>query len=146
MAKKRTADTLLLQAAQVVTLDAIEDGPKAGAVAMNDLRVVPDGGIAIRKGKIVAIGPSKEIASAYEAPKRISCRGRTILPGFVDAHTHPVFARSRVEEFAQRCRGADYQEILAAGGGIHASAQAVRECSLLELTEGVRGRLDRMLL
>jgi len=143
---KKSADLILFRANQVVTVDAQRPGPKAGAVAMNDLRVIEDGAVAIRKGKVIAVGPSGEITDKYDADKRISCRGRTILPGFVDAHTHPVFARPRVEEFSQRCRGADYEAILASGGGIHASARALRECSTADLIEGVRERLDRMLL
>lgn len=146
MPPRKTADTILFRAEQLVTVDAQRAGPKAGPVAMNDLRVIENGALAIKRGKVVAVGTTDEITSAYEAEKRVSCRGRTILPGFVDCHTHPVFARPRVAEFAQRCRGADYEEILAAGGGIHASARALREHSTPELAEGVRKRLDRMLL
>ena len=146
MARRKKADLLLVKAAQVVSVAGTDAGPRAGAEAMNELGVIENGAVAIRRGKILALGPSEEIEATYEAGTRISCRERTVLPGFVDCHTHPVFARPRVEEFAQRCRGADYEEILASGGGIHASARALRERTLAELAAGVRRRLDRMLL
>jgi len=142
----KSADLLLLGAGQIVTVDGGRAIAKRGAKEMNDLRVVEDGAIAVRRGKVVDIGTTNHITSSWRGLERIHCRGRTILPGFVDAHTHPVFARSREDEFAMRCRGADYEEILAAGGGIHASARALRTCNQDDLADGVRERLDRMLL
>ena len=145
MPRSRTIDLLLLGASEVVTLGD-GDGPKAGAEAMNDLGVVRDAGVAVHKGKVVEVGPSLELARRYRAWRRILCRGRTILPGLVDCHTHPVFAHMREQEFAMRCRGATYEEIFAAGGGIHASAEHLRDTPLDILATRVRRRLDRMLL
>ncbi len=142
----KSADLLLLGASQVVTVDGGRAAAKRGASEMNDLRVIPDGALAVRRGRIVDVGTTNHITATWRGLKRIHCRGRTILPGFVDAHTHPVFARTREDEFAMRCRGADYEEILAAGGGIHASARALRDLTLDELAEGVRSRFDRMLI
>lgn len=141
----RRIDLLLAHASQVVTLDGGE-GPKAGPEAMNDLGVVEGGSVAIHRGRVVEVGPSQELARRYRATRTLACRGRTLLPGFVDAHTHPVFASLREDEFARRCRGATYEQILAAGGGIHASARRLRETPRDELVRGVVGRLDRMLL
>lgn len=142
----RSVDLLLLGASQVVTVDGGRAGPKRGARDMNKLGVVEDGAVAIHRGRVVAVGSTNEITGTYRGIKRIFCRGRTILPGFVDAHTHPVFAKMREDEFAMRCRGADYEQILAAGGGIHASARALRVKTQAELVEGVRARLDSFLL
>ncbi len=141
----KTVDLLLVGASQVVTVDGGRKGPKRGERDMNRLGVVEDGAVAVHRGKVVAIGASNEITSAYRGTRRIFCRGRTILPGLVDAHTHPVFARMRENEYAMRCRGADYEEILAAGGGIHASAEALRDAPLEDLVRDVRGRLDDFL-
>ncbi len=141
----RTADLLLLGASQVVTVDGGRAGPKRGPRAMNQIGVIEDGAVAIHHGKIAAVGTTNEITAAFRGSRRIYCRGRTVLPGFVDAHTHPVFAKMRVDEFAMRCRGADYEAILAAGGGIHASAAATREAPVDDLARGVRARLDAFL-
>ncbi len=142
----RTADLLLLGAAQVVTCDGGRAAAKRGPREMNDLRVIEDGAIAVRRGKILAVGPTNDITRTYRGMQRFYCRGRTILPGFVDAHTHPVFAKMREDEFARRTRGEDYEAILAAGGGIHASAEALREAPQSALVADVRARLDSMLL
>ena len=142
----RSADLLILGAAQVVTVDGGRAATKRGAKEMNDLRVIEDGAIAVRRGRVVAVGTTNEILREWRGLRRLHCRGRVVLPGFVDAHTHPVFARTRDDEFAMRCRGADYEQILAAGGGIHASARALRELGVQALARGVRARLDTMLL
>jgi imidazolonepropionase len=142
----RTADLLMLGASQVVTVSGGRAGPARGPKAMNRLGVIEDGALAITRGRIVGIGTSNEITKQFRGTRRLFCRGRTLLPGFVDPHTHPVFANWREGEFALRARGADYEEILAAGGGIHASAAATRAASLGDLIEGVQRRLDRFLL
>ncbi|MDJ0973964.1 MAG: imidazolonepropionase [Planctomycetota bacterium] len=142
----KSVDLLLLGASQVVTVDGGRAGPKRGARDMNKLGVVEDGAVAVHRGRVVAVGTTNEITSTFRGLRRVFCRGRTILPGFVDAHTHPVFAKMREDEFAMRCRGADYEEILAAGGGIHASARALRIKKQGELVEGIRERLDNFLL
>src|SRR5687768_5344613 len=93
---------------------------------MNDLGVVENATIALDRGRIAAIGPTNEMIKAFRSRNRIHADGRAVLPSFVDAHTHPVFARWREDEFARRCRGESYEAILAAGGGILASAEALR--------------------
>lgn len=112
--------------------------PRAEGSRMNDLLVLHDAAIAIDGDTIVAAGNSEEVAGAYPAAERIDCTGKTVLPGFVDSHTHIVFAGNRSNEFAMRLRGATYQEIAAAGGGILSSMRSVREASLEEIVE--RGR------
>lgn len=112
--------------------------PRAEGGRMNDLLVLHDAAIAIDGDTIVAAGNSEEVAGAYPAAERIDCTGKTVLPGFVDSHTHIVFAGNRSNEFAMRLRGATYQEIAAAGGGILSSMRSVREASLEKIVE--RGR------
>lgn len=142
----RACDLLLEGAAQVVTVDDGRPGPKRGRAAMNDVGVVEDGAVAIARGKVLAVGTTDGLRRRFRARRRVDLEERVLLPGLVDAHTHPVFARMREEEFALRCRGASYEQVLAAGGGILASARALQDVPVTALASGVRRRLDRMLL
>ena len=142
----RTVDLLVLNAAQVVTVASGTRGPARGTKAMNDLGVVPDASIAIHRGRVVAVGPTNEITRTWRGRRRIFVEGRCVLPGFVDAHTHPVFARWRDDEFARRCRGESYEAILAAGGGILASARALEATPEADLVAHLVRVFDRMLL
>ena len=142
----KACDLLLENAAQVVTVDDGKPGPKRGERAMNDLGVIEDGAIAVRGGRVVAVGPSARLAKRFRPRRRLDVAGKTVLPGFVDAHTHPVFARMREDEFARRCRGEDYEQILSAGGGILASARALQDSSLASVARDVAARFERMLL
>lgn len=126
-------DRLFVHCRQLVTLT---DGPARGArrgAAMSQLGVIDDGAVAVRAGRIVAVGSTDRITRECHAADEIDLSGFVVLPGFVDCHTHPVFARTREHEFHQRCAGADYMAIAAAGGGILSSMRAVREASLEQL-------------
>ena len=142
----RDVDLLVLNAAQVVTVDAGGPGPARGTQAMNDLGVIEHASVAVHRGRIVAAGPTNAITGAYRSRKRIFAEGCAVLPGFVDAHTHPAFARWRDDEFARRCRGASYEEILAAGGGILASADAMADLPEADLVARLRAVFDHALL
>lgn len=135
-------DLLVTHATQLVTCAG--PGPKRGA-AMLDLEIVADGAVAIDAGRIVATGPTEELAPRFRAARTFDASGRAVCPGFVDAHTHVVYAGDRVAEFEQRIRGADYLEILAAGGGINSTVRQVRAASLDQLVAETRPRLDQML-
>lgn len=88
----------------------------------------------VRDGTIVAIGSSEEIKSQAAGDAEIvDATGRVVLPGFVDAHAHPVFAGNRVDEFELRAKGASYEEIAAAGGGIRSTVRKTRAASEEEL-------------
>jgi len=101
--------------------------------------------IAVADGRIVDIGSSNELSGRYKAMTEIDGTGRLLTPGFVDSHTHLVFAGDRSAEFARRCAGASYEEISAAGGGIRASVRATREASEEELFQLSVPRAIRML-
>src|SRR5436309_371410 len=107
-------DLLIEHAAQLITV-ASPGGPKRGA-AMRELGLIADGALAIAGDRIVAVGPTAELRAQVQSATTIDARGRAVLPGFVDAHTHVVFAGDRVDEFEQRLQGATYLEIMAAGG------------------------------
>ena len=104
--------------------DGDATGPRRGE-AMRKLGVIEDGALAVKDGRIVAVGPTDEIVRDYQAAEELDLDGFVVMPGFVDCHTHPVFAKTREHEFHMRCAGADYMEIAQAGGGILSSMKAV---------------------
>lgn len=136
-------DLLIRNARQLLTI-ASPDGPKIGS-AMSDLGLIEDGALAIKDGRIALVGKSSEVRAQAEARKEVDASGRVVMPGFVDPHTHLVFAGSRVDEFEMRLRGATYLEIMAAGGGIMSTVRATRQAGIEELLAQSRQRLDRML-
>lgn len=101
-----------------------------------------------RDGRIAFVGTPEERHRAFgDLPdaERLDGRGGTLVPGFVDPHTHLPWAGSREEEFAARLAGKTYQEIAAAGGGILSTVAATRRAGEDELAANVRRRLDQML-
>ena len=136
-------DLLIHSAAQVVTC-ASAGGPKRGA-AMRDPGIIPGGAVAVDGGRIVAAGPSDALRAEYQAAQEIDANGKVVCPGFVDPHTHVVFAGDRVAEFEQRIAGASYMEIMAAGGGIAFTTRATRAASVAQLVAETRPRLAAML-
>ncbi|HVF71965.1 MAG TPA: imidazolonepropionase [Chthoniobacterales bacterium] len=118
----------VLHATQLVTL-AGPARPRAG-LEMRELGIISDGAMLVDDGRIVAVGSSQEIERALpEGCEVINASGRCVLPGFVDAHTHPVFGGSRVDEFELRAQGATYEEIAASGGGIRSTMRRTRAAS-----------------
>jgi imidazolonepropionase len=112
---------------------------------------VRDAAIRIENGTIVFAGPDEAFVRAFgDAPAAgetvLDGRGKTAVPGFVDAHTHLPWAGFRESEFNERLKGATYAAIAAAGGGIVSTVESTRRASEEELTANVRARLDRMLL
>jgi imidazolonepropionase len=118
----------VLHASQLVTLG----GPKRPRVGAEicDLAIIPDGGMLVCDGAIVVTGPSdvieKQMLSDAEV---VDATGRVVLPGFVDAHAHPVFAGNRLDEFEMRAGGATYEQIAADGGGIRSTVRKTRAAS-----------------
>jgi len=99
-------------------------------------------------GKIVDLGPTNEITTKYADKtfeKVIDATGKSVLPGFADGHTHPVWAGDRVHEFAMKLAGASYMDIHKAGGGIGFTVQHTKDASLESLVESFKQRLDRMM-
>jgi imidazolonepropionase len=136
-------DLLVHSAAQVVTC-ASPEGPRRGK-AMDDAGVVADGAVAIKAGRIVAVGASEELLARYVAEEELDATGCVVCPGFVDPHTHVVFAGDRVDEFERRIRGETYQQIAAAGGGILSTVRATRAAAVPSLVDQALARLDEML-
>ncbi|MBI2361976.1 MAG: imidazolonepropionase [Elusimicrobia bacterium] len=122
------------------------DGPRAGAAA-GALGLIRRGAVLMDEGRIVAVGPADQVLKHPDARKgRIhDAGGRVAMPGFVDAHTHPVFAEPRLKDFELRARGRSYQEIAAAGGGIVSSLSGVRGTGERDLTALLQERAARFL-
>jgi imidazolonepropionase len=113
---------------------------------MRELDIIEDGAVAVQGDRIVLVGDTKQVlAETGNGTRLIDASGKVVLPGFVDPHTHVVFAGDRASEFEMRLQGASYMEIMASGGGIMNTVQATRAASLDELVDRSRERLDRML-
>jgi imidazolonepropionase len=137
------ADLLITHASQLLTLVS-PAGPKRGG-EMNELGLIPDGAIAIQGEAIAAAGPTEEVVALYQAPTVIEAEGKVVLPGFVDPHTHALFAGDRAGEFEMRLLGATYMEIMQAGGGIQSTVNATRTATWEALLRETHARLEDML-
>jgi len=137
------ADLIVHNTSQLVTC-ASSGKPKRGA-EMLDVGIIENGAVAIRNGKFVAVGTSEEILRDLSARDVVDADGKVVCPGFVDPHTHIVFAGDRLNEFELKIKGTDYLEILANGGGILSTVGKTREASLDQLVDESRKRLDKML-
>jgi imidazolonepropionase len=135
------ARLLIHSAAQLLTLAG---GPQRGA-RLGELGLIEDGAIAIDDGRIVEVGRSTILRGRFSAHRQIDASGRVVMPGFVDPHTHVVWAGDRAAEFEMRLAGRSYLEILAAGGGILSTVRKTREASVAQLMAETRPRLERML-
>jgi imidazolonepropionase len=112
---------------------------------MRSLTIVPDASLIAEGDRITWLGPSAELPAIPADAEVLDASGKVVFPGFVDSHTHLIFAGTREDEFEQRLQGATYQQIAAQGGGISATVRRVRQCSLEQLKELARPRLRRLL-
>ena len=120
-----TNSLAVINCSQLLTL-AGPARPRVGA-EMRELSIVSDGALLVRGSRIEKTGTRSEIESLVTSDcEVIDAGGRVVLPGFVDAHAHPVFAGTRADEFEERAAGATYQEIAARGGGIKSTVRATR--------------------
>lgn len=121
----------VLHASQLVALT----GPKRARVgtALSELGIIHDGGILIRDGEIERVGPSAEIEKNGGYAEVVDVRGRVVMPGFVDVHTHLVFAGNRLDDFERRARGETYAQIANAGGGIWSTVAKTRAATEADL-------------
>ena len=130
----------VLHASQLVTLA----GPKRPRVGteMSEVAIIRDGGMLIRDGKIDSVGPSSEIEKRSRDAEIVDAGGRVVLPGFVDAHTHLVFAGNRLDDFERRARGESYEQISKAGGGIWSTVEKTRAASEHDLLVEAKKRAE----
>jgi len=131
---------LIHSASQLLTLAG---GPQRGRT-LGALGIVEDGAVLVRDGRIVETGPSAALLAAHPGERRLDASGCAVLPGFVDPHTHVIWAGDRAAEFEMKMAGAKYLEILAAGGGILSTVTKTRAASAEALRDETRPRLERM--
>ncbi|XP_053107238.1 probable imidazolonepropionase [Hemicordylus capensis] len=140
---------LLLEGAQQVVLVCAKREKYLLEDGMQDLAVLENASVVIGKdGYIKEVGDAGAIHKQFVGAsfeKTIDCSGKCIIPGLVDAHTHPVWAGDRVHEFAMKLAGASYMDIHQAGGGIHFTVEHTRKAPEDELLQSFRQRLLRML-
>jgi imidazolonepropionase len=128
----------LINIRQLVTVDSHGERVKTGP-AMRDLSVLENAGVIIEGDHFSWIGRMEDLPmTRLHDTDVLDCINRTVMPGFVDAHTHLVFGGSREDEFAMRSSGATYQEIGAAGGGILSTVKSVRQTSKKDLKKKAR--------
>ncbi len=144
---KPSASLIITNASELLTLSGNSERPKIGE-EMDDLGIIRNGSVAISKDRIIACGNSVEVMERVsKTPDTvvIDASNMVVMPGFIDCHTHPVFAGSREDEFEKRIKGANYLDILRSGGGILSTVRATRTAGKEELIKKSLKHLDTML-
>lgn len=127
---------LIHSASQLLTIQ----GPPQRGHELGRLDIIEDGAVMIKDDRIYAVGKTAELLSSFPNEPRLDTNHKVVMPGFVDPHTHLPWAGDRVDEFEMRLLGKDYQEIMAAGGGISNTVNATRHCSKEQLLTETRTR------
>jgi len=143
-AAKEKADILIVNANELITLAGGSEKPRTGK-QMRDIGIIKGGCVAVKDGRIIAVGKTSDVRKGVRAETIINASGKTVMPGFVDPHTHLIFAGSREDEFQMRVEGASYMDILRAGGGILKTVRETRKASADELLGFGLNTLDVML-
>jgi imidazolonepropionase len=137
----KEVDFILHSAKQLCTLrGGVQRGFRLG-----DLGIVTDGAIAVESGLISAVDRTDRILAHYRSEEMLDASGTIVMPGFVDPHTHLVWAGDRAAEFEQRVAGASYMEIMRAGGGIVSTVRNTRNADLAQIVNASRSRVLNML-
>jgi len=131
---------LIHSASQLITL---EGGPQRGS-RLGELGIIENGAVLIRNGFIEEVGITETLLNKYPNEERYDSEEKVVMPGFVDPHTHTVWAGDRANEFEAKLAGKSYLEILAEGGGILSTVSATRNVSLDELKTQSKERLMTM--
>ncbi|MDR0823942.1 MAG: imidazolonepropionase [Prevotella sp.] len=140
----KQGNLIIKNAAQLVTCSGFS--AKKGR-DMSELAIIENGTVVITDGIITFVDKDANCPPLSDFPDHIvmDAKGKAVLPGFVDSHTHFVFGGYREEEFSWRMRGDSYMSIMERGGGIHNTMTATRDASFDELKEAGYKRLDKML-
>lgn len=139
------ADLLVHNIGQLVTCSSASGGRAKRGAEMLDVGIIENGAVAITGGQIAGVGSSVDFSRDYNCENVIDAGGRVVCPGFVDPHTHIVYAGDRLNEFELKIKGADYLEISASGGGIISTVRQTRDASVEQLVGHAIERLNKML-
>ena len=131
---------LIHSASQLLTLAG---GPQRGRT-LGTLGMIENGAVVVRDEKVIAVGTTDELKISYADEPTLDADGCVLMPGFVDPHTHLIWAGDRADEFEMKMSGTPYLDILAAGGGILSTVKATRKASIETLIAQTRPRLLRM--
>jgi imidazolonepropionase len=140
-----TLTAVVHDAAEIITLEGDEASDRGGE--HGELGICTDAAIAIEDGEIARVGPTGPVTREFppeNAAHAVDASGKAVIPGFVDPHTHALFAGDRSDEFEAKLRGKTYQEILSEGGGILRTVRATREAGDEQLLENLLDHLDAM--
>jgi imidazolonepropionase len=139
-------DLLIKNASELLTLKG-DKKPRTGK-QMTQLEIIKGGAVAVSSDKICAVGKTKEVEDNVDLSSKtkiIDAEGKTVMPGFIDPHTHLIFAGSREDELKLKLEGKSYLDILKIGGGILRTVRETRKASEKELFQAGKKTLDRML-
>jgi imidazolonepropionase len=125
--------------------DRVWFNARLATLSSDDLGIVESGAVAAKDGRIAFAGPARDLPTGWDAAERIDCQGRWITPGLVDCHTHLIYGGDRAHEFELRLKGASYEEIARAGGGIVSTVKATRAASEDQLVASALPRLDHLI-
>lgn len=145
--KALEADLIIQNCAELLTVRNGTGRPKTGK-ALGDIGLIKNGAVAVSRGKIIWVGESADLGRHVRAGRKtkiIDADGKIVMPGFVDPHTHLIFAGSREREWLERLAGRDYLRVLKSGGGILSTVNLTRKATRTELVRAGLKRLNRML-
>ena len=141
------ADLLIHSAQMMATMKGYSEGPARGE-GMSEIGVIEDGAVAMREGKIIAVGTTQEVRASGcvgSDTVQISAAGKVVTPGFVDPHTHVLYAGSRENELSLKLKGVPYLDILKQGGGILSTVRSMKQATDEEIKVQTKRRLQTML-
>lgn len=138
-------DSIIINAKELLTL-AGSNKPRTG-IKKGELGIINNGAVAIRDGKIIGVGKTEHLKKKFDLKDTIiiDAKDKVVLPGFVDCHTHTIFAGSREDEFVMKLQGVSYLDILKKGGGILKTVRETRRTDKKNLYDLTKKRLDKML-
>ncbi len=139
-------DLVIVHAKELATPLSPDGKPLLGD-DLRELFVLEDAAVVVENGNIAMLGPTRDVLASVDVPPEniLDASGKTIIPGFVDPHTHLIFGGAREKELVMKIEGKSYMEILEAGGGILNTLKATRNAGRESLLAQSRKRLDRML-